>query len=154
MQTGAEGVLHRMNDAVHLLMAGAWLGGLITFLAFLDAYWKDRHHRDAVSAMTRFSFTGHFIVAAIVATGIVNIALISGHAPWPPDTPYRALLDAKIGIVALMITIAAFNRYALFPQLQRKPAALATLRRTATVEVALGTIVVALVSVFGLLNPE
>jgi copper resistance protein D len=154
MQTGAEGVLHRMNDAVHLLMAGAWLGGLIAFLAFLDAYRKDHHRGDAVSAMMRFSFTGHFIVAAIVATGIVNIALISGHPPWPPDTPYRALLDAKILIVALMITIALFNRYALVPLLQRKPAAFAALRETATAEVALGAIVVALVSVFGLLNPE
>jgi copper resistance protein D len=154
MQSGAEGVLHRMNDAVHLLMAGAWLGGLIAFLAFLDAYRKDDHRRDAVSAMMRFSFTGHFIVAAIVATGIVNIALIGGHPPWPPDTPYRALLVAKILIVALMITIAAFNRYALVPRLQRKPAALAALRHTARAEVALGAVVVALVSVFGLLNPE
>jgi putative copper resistance protein D len=132
MQTGAEGVLHRVNDAVHLLMAGAWLGGLIAFIAFLDACRKDRHRRDAVSAMMRFSFAGHFLVAAIVATGIGNIALTSGRAPWPPDTPYRAPLDAKILIVALMIAIAAFNRYALVPLLQKKPAALATLRRTAT----------------------
>jgi len=44
----------------------------------------------------RFSFWGHFVVAAIGATGIVNIALTSGHAPLPPTTPYRALLDVKI----------------------------------------------------------
>jgi copper resistance protein D len=153
MQTGAEGVLHRMNDAVHLLMAAAWLGGLIPFIAFLDACGKDDLRGDAVSAMMRFSFTGHFVVAAIVATGILNIALTSGRVPLPPDTPYRALLDAKIGIVAVMITLAAFNRYALVPLLQRRPAALAALRLTATIEVALATIVVALVSVFGLLNP-
>jgi putative copper resistance protein D len=153
MQTGAEGILHRMNDALHLLTAGAWLGGLIAFIAFLDACSKDHLRDDAVSAMMRFSFVGHFVVAAIVATGIVNIALTSGHVPLPPDTPYRALLDPKIGIVALMIMLAAFNRYALVPLLQKRPAALAALRLTATIEVALGTIVVALVSVFGLLEP-
>ena len=38
MQTGAEGVLHRMNHAVHLLTAGAWLGGLIPFAMCLRAY--------------------------------------------------------------------------------------------------------------------
>jgi copper resistance protein D len=153
MQTGVEGVLHRTNDAVHLLMAGAWLGGLIPFVVFLDACGKDHLRSDAVSAMMRFSFTGHFVVAAIVATGIVNIALTSGRAPLPPDTPYRSLLDAKIAIVALMITLAAFNRYALVPLLQRRPAALAALRLTATIEVGLGIIVVALVSIFGLLDP-
>ena len=53
-----------------------------------------------------------------------------------------------------MIMLAAFNRYVLVPLLQRKPAALSTLGLTATIEVALGTIVVALVSVFGLLDPK
>ena len=32
MQTGAEGVLHRGNHAVHLLAAGAWIGGLVPFV--------------------------------------------------------------------------------------------------------------------------
>ena len=35
MQTGAEGVLHRLNHAAHLLAAGAWLGGLVPFLLCL-----------------------------------------------------------------------------------------------------------------------
>ena len=69
-------------------------------------------------AMTRFSFCGHFIVAAIVLTGAVNIALTSGRPPIPPDTPYRALLDAKIVVVAIMILLAVFNRYVLAPRLK------------------------------------
>ena len=60
-------------------------------------------------AMMRFSFCGHFIVAAIVLTGAVNIALTSGRPPIPPNTPYRALLDAKIVIVAMMISLAALQ---------------------------------------------
>ena len=38
MQTGAEGVLHRANHAVHLMAAGAWIGGLVPFAMCLRAY--------------------------------------------------------------------------------------------------------------------
>ena len=153
MQTGAEGFLHRMNHAVHLVTAGAWIGALVPFVMCLGAYERDELRREAVIAMTRFSFWGHFIVAAIVLTGAVNIALTSGRPPIPPDTPYRALLDAKIVVVAIMISLALFNRYALVPQLKPGARALAVLRATSTAEVALGAVAVALVSVFALLDP-
>ena len=153
MQTGAEGILHRANHAAHLLTTGAWLGGLIPFVMCRDAYAANHRRADAVSAMTRFSFAGHFVVAAVVLTGIVNIALISGRTPLPPTTPYRALLDIKIGLVAVMIGLALFNRYRLTPRLGSDAAALAALRATSIAEVAFGTAVVALVSVFALLDP-
>jgi copper resistance protein D len=153
MQTGAEGVLHRANDAVHLLSAGAWIGGLVPFAMCLRAYETDELRKDAVQAMTRFSFWGQFIVAAIVLTGVVNIALTSGHPPIPPTTPYRALLVAKLFIVAVMISLALFNRLILAPRLNASATALAALRATSTAEIALGCVVVALVSVFGLLDP-
>ena len=153
MQTGAEGVLHRANDAVHLLSAGAWIGGLVPFAMCLRAYESDKLRKDAVQAMTSFSFWGQFIVAAIVVTGVVNIALTSGHPPIPPTTPYRALLVAKLAIVAVMISLALFNRFILAPRLNASATALRALRATSTAEIALGSVVVALVSVFGLLDP-
>ncbi len=153
MQTGVEGVLHRANHAVHLLGAGAWIGGLVPFALCLDAYARNTLRREAVTAMMRFSVWGHFVVAAIVATGIVNIALTSGHMPWPPTTPYRALLDIKIAVVAVMIGLAIVNRYALVPRLKASANALSALRAISLVNVALGTLVVALVSVFALLDP-
>ena len=39
--------------------------------------------------------------------------MTSGQLPIPPDTPYRALLDVKILVVAVMIAVAIVNRYAL-----------------------------------------
>jgi copper resistance protein D len=153
MQTGAEGVLHRMNHAVHLVTAGAWIGGLVPFAMCLRAYERDDLRKDAVQAMAGFSFWGQFIVAAIVLTGAVNIALTSGRAPIPPTTPYRALLTAKIIIVAIMIALAVFNRTVLAPRLKSSATALAALRLTSAAEVALGCVVVALVSVFALLDP-
>jgi putative copper resistance protein D len=153
MQTGAEGVLHRMNHAVHLLTAGAWIGGLVPFAMCLSAYRRDDLRKDAVQAMMSFSFWGQFIVAAIVLSGAVNIALTSGRAPIPPTTPYRALLVAKIIIVGIMIALAIVNRYVLAPRLKSSATALAALRLTSAAEVALGCVVIALVSVFALLDP-
>jgi putative copper resistance protein D len=153
MQAGAEGLLHRCNDALHLLAAGAWLGGLVVFVLCLAEYADAKLGAEAGKAMMRFSLFGHFVVATIVATGAVNIALISGHPPWPPTTPYRLLLDAKIAVVAIMILLAVYNRYWLVPRLKRRADALVTLSLTSTVEVALGTVVLALVSVFALLDP-
>ena len=153
MQTGAEGVLHRLNHGVHLLTTGAWVGGLVPFAMCLGAYQRADLRREAVMAMARFSFWGHFIVAAIVLTGAVNIALTSGRPPIPPDTPYRALLDAKIVVVAIMILSAVFNRYVLAPRLKLDAWALPALRLTSAAEVALGCAAVALVSVFALFDP-
>jgi copper resistance protein D len=153
MQTGAEGVLHRANHAVHLLTTGAWIGALVPFVMCLRAYERGDLQREAIMAMTRFSFWGHFIVAAIVLTGAVNIALTTGRPPIPPDTPYRALLDAKIVVVAIMILAAVFNRYVLAPRLKLDARALPALRLTSAAEVALGCAAVALVSVFALFDP-
>jgi putative copper resistance protein D len=153
MQTGAEGVLHRANHAVHLMAAGAWIGGLVPFAMCVRAYERDDLRKDAVRAMAGFSFWGQFVVAVIVLTGVVNIALTSHHPPLPPTTPYRALLTAKLIIVAIMILLALFNRFVLAPRLNASANVLTTLRATSAVEVALGCVVIALVSVFALLDP-
>jgi putative copper resistance protein D len=153
MQTGAEGALHRANHAVHLMAAGAWIGGLVPFAMCLRAYERDDLRKDAVRAMAGFSFWGQLIVAAIVLTGVVNIALTSHRAPIPPTTPYRALLAVKLVIVAIMISLALFNRFVLAPRLKVSANALRTLRATSAAEVALGCVVIALVSVFALFDP-
>ena len=104
--------------------------------------------------MARFSFWGHFIVAAIVLTGAVNIALTTGRPPIPPDTPYRALLDAKIVVVAIMISlpssIAMFSRHDLSRAVGRSRfCARPAWRRSRSAPLR-----VALVSVFALLDPS
>ena len=160
MRTGLEGLIQRANDAAHLLAAGGWLGGLVVFMLSLRVYADERLRRDAAAAMAGFSFWGQFVVAALVLTGAANVMLVSGHPPVPPRTPYRALLDAKIVLVSIMIALALINRFAIAPRLAppravtRGSRALAALRTTSLAEAALGTIVVALVSVFALLDPH
>jgi putative copper resistance protein D len=56
-------------------------------------------------------------------------------------------------IVAFMISLALFNRFVLMPRLKASLRVLAILRATCTAEIGLGSLAVALVSVFGLLDP-
>src|SRR5271165_3492417 len=63
MQTGAEGVAHRANHAVHLLTTAMWIGGLVPFAMCLEAYRDDDLRQDAARAMKGFSFWGQFVVA-------------------------------------------------------------------------------------------
>ncbi len=154
MQSGVEGALHRANHALHLLTTGAWIGGLVPFALCLNAYRCDDLRKDSVQAMAGFSFWGQINVAAIILTGVVNIALTSHHVPLPPTTPYRALLLVKLLIVAIMILLALFNRFVLAPRLKASARAFATLRATSVAEIVFGCIVVALVSVFALFDPE
>jgi len=52
-----------------------------------------------------------------------------------------------------MIGLAVVNRYILVPRLKARPDALGALRAISLANVGLGMIVVALVSVFALLDP-
>jgi putative copper resistance protein D len=153
MQTGALGGLHRLNHALHLLTAGAWLGGLPMFALCLKAYRDPALRRDAVTAMRRYSDWGQFDVALVVVTGVVNVALTSG-LPLPATTPYRILLAVKLALVAIMIVIALVNRYVVAPRLKPEGSALRILMITSLAEVALGAAVIALVSLFALLDPS
>jgi copper resistance protein D len=154
MQDGALGALHRLNHAIHLLCAGAWLGALPPLLLCLKRC-DDPHLRtEAGTALRRFSGLGHFLVALVVLTGIVNTMLTLGR--WPRDfsSLYQMLLAAKIALVAAMIALALVNRYILTPQVkERGDAALHALAINSVAEIGLGMAVLALVSVFGTLAP-
>jgi putative copper resistance protein D len=153
MQTGGLGVLHRGNDALHLLCGGAWIGGLLPFALCLFVCSRPELRDEAMSAMMRYSRYGHFFVALIILSGVTNVALTSGALPFPPSSPYRALLLAKIALVACLVALALVNRYIIVPRWGPDGKSLRALRATSIGEITLGAIVVGLVSLFGLLDP-
>jgi putative copper resistance protein D len=154
MRTGAVGLLQRGNDAAHLLLAGAWLGGLLPFILCVDRFSDPALQSQALLAARRFSAWGHFVVALILVTGVVNVALTLGVAPIPFASPYQTLLAAKIAVVAAMIATALVNRYVVVPRLADDASrATAALKVNTIAEAAMGLVVVALVSAFGLMDP-
>ncbi|MEJ0097847.1 MAG: CopD family protein [Bauldia sp.] len=113
---------------------------------------ENRH--DAGIALRRFSTTGHVVVALIVASGIVNTWLVLGRVPSDWSSPYQALLAVKIALVAVMVGLAVLNRYAFVPAMARdRSRAVRAIRWGTIAEVSLGVCVVALVAVFGMLDP-
>lgn len=154
MQDGAAGLLHRLNHAVHLLAGGVWLGALVPFLLCLPRLRDPALRCDAIRALRRFSTAGHVAVAAVLASGIGNVAWVLGR--WPTDwsSPYQALLAAKIAAVLAMAGLAVANRYVFVPRIGRPDgAAIRAIRIGAVAEILLGAAVLALVAVFGLLDP-
>ena len=152
---GIAGDTHLVSDMVHLLAAGAWLGGLPAFALLL---WQTHRRAEATwsnfatQATRRFSIVGILSVTALLASGLINSwNLLSG----PRDlvtTDYGRLVALKIGLFIAMVAIAAVNRFYLTPRLP-EPAALRGLQRNSLAEVCLGLCVLLVVGILGTLPP-
>ena len=153
MQSGGLGALHRLNDAVHILAAGAWLGGLVPLFLILAV--KEPEYRSEVDlALTRFSTAGQVIVGLVLVSGIANTALVLRKWPIDWSSPYQALLAAKIAAVGVMTGLALINRYIQLPRVHRDGShALQQISMATVAEIGLGLTAIGLVSVFGILDP-
>jgi putative copper resistance protein D len=155
MKTGLVGALHAGVDIVHVLSAGAWLGGLVGFVFVMRAVHDVAHRPHALVALSRFSTLGHVAVALVILSGVANSLLILGHLPTNLQSPYQARLLIKIGLVAIMTLAAIVNRYVFVPLLRSKRSLAETaLLAGAAAELLLGGIVIALVAAFGTMDPS
>lgn len=143
----SEWALHRWADGLHLIAAALWIGALVTFVGNALLRKAD------VQALARFARTGSVVVAVLVLTGMVNTLTIAGFPPvW--QSRWMGLLGTKIALFALMLALAAANRWRIVPALERgEVGAEARLRRSLLLEVAAGLGVVLVVAVLGVLDP-
>jgi putative copper resistance protein D len=154
MYSGWLGAAHRANDAIHVLAGGAWLGALVPLLPIITRLNQEEWRTETATALMRFSFAGHVAVTLVLITGVCNTILILGHWPTDPSSPYEAMLNIKIVLVGLMVLLASTNRYVFMPRLAARPAeTVRSVRNCTMAEIGLGLGVVALVSVFGMLDP-
>ena len=154
MLEGVKEWINRASQIIHLLAGGFWLGMLPPLLLCLGRLSDQASRVDAGTALKRFSGAGHFAVALVVATGMLNTRLVLDRWPVHFSSLYQALLAAKIMLVACMISLAIINRYLLVPRLASGEGALKKLRLSTAAEIVLGIGVIALVSVFGMLPPQ
>jgi putative copper resistance protein D len=157
---GVSAIVHVTADAVHLLAAGAWLGGLLPLgMIVVSCRRKELLDDDAVFVLWRFSGMAYLAVAALVTSGSVNGWFLIGSLSALIGTSYGELLLLKLGLLALMLCLAAANRFWLIPALAKAPTAsesglvLARLRRHILAEQILGILVVGIVSLLGTLSP-
>ena len=149
------GEVSLVSDMVHLLASSAWLGGLPAFALLL---WEARRTAEpgwsdfTIRVTHRFSVVGILSVGALLASGLINSwNLLSG----PRDlviSDYGRLVAFKIGLFAVMVAIAAVNRFYLTPRLP-DPTAQRALERSSLAEICLGLCVLLLVGILGTLPP-
>jgi putative copper resistance protein D len=152
---GAMGIgngvwVHLGNQAIHILSASVWVGGLMALLQVI------RQQPETVScALGRFSLMGMGTVLLIVATGLVNAWFLVGSAHALLHTAYGHVLMVKVSFFLGMIGLALFNRLIMMPRLARGTRTGTSLRllfRSVAVEQALAILVVASVSILGTLG--
>ena len=154
MREDTLGVLERANQALHLTAAGFWLGALAPLLLSLRRLHDPNMSSDVAAAVRRFSGLGHFAVAAVLITGLVNTGMILGRLPISLSSPYQATLAVKIVVVVFMVLLALYNRYRLVPRLgNARGRALSALSHNTMIEMLLGATVLALVSAFATFEP-
>lgn len=155
--------IHLPADILHLLAAGAWLGGLLPLVLLLVQTWRDKSSQAvdvARSATLRFSVLGMSCVGTLLVTGIVNAWFLAGSAPALLGTSYGQLLLLKIALFAVMIAVASINQGRLLPCLADLASdanlclqAVRHLARNASIEASLGIFVLAIVGIIGILPP-
>jgi copper resistance protein D len=154
MDEGIRGGLHVANHAIHVLAAAAWIGSLAPVLLCLAALRNPAQRNAAGTALRRYSIMGHIAVALVVGTGAVDMFMVLGGLPVHWSSPYQLLMTIKIALVAGMIALALINGYVLLPGIEsEKEAAIETMRRQTMAEFILAVGVLALVAVFGMLDP-
>ena len=159
---GEMGNLHLAADALHLIVAATWVGGLVPLALLLAA--GRRNQGFAWASLARratqsFSTLGIVSVGTLLVTGIVNAWILVGSIHALIVTGYGQLLVLKLVVFAIMLTLAAINRLWLTPRLGFSPdnepqlEALRQLARNSVTEIALGLTIFAIVGVLGTLHP-
>jgi putative copper resistance protein D len=159
---GQTGILHLTADILHLVAAAAWIGGLVPLVLLLGA--ARRHRAVAWASLARdvaqrFSTLGLISVGTLMVTGIINAGILVGSFRALPVTGYGQLLMLKIVVFAIMLGLAAVNRYWLTPGLTLSSTSevpiqmLRQLTRNSVAEIALGFTIFAIVGVLGTLHP-
>jgi copper resistance protein D len=152
---GAVGQFALASDALHLLAAGAWVGGLVPLAMLLDCSRRAKQPGFAGltrEAVRRFSLLGVAAVGLLLASGIVNSWYEVGTFGNLIETSYGWLVVAKFGLFAAMVAFAAVNRFHLTPRLAAKGAVL-KLERNSLAEAALGFAAVVAVGFLGSMAP-
>ena len=156
-RAGSSAALATIADISHLLAAAAWGGGLVLLALCLRA----RRRAGEVDHTASAALAGRFSALATVTVVLVGIsgATLSwievGSLDALTGTGYGRLLLVKVGVVAVIAGLGAYNHFRLVPALTRgkAQAALTQLRGTLRLEVLALALVVALTAVLVVVTP-
>src|SRR5687767_5185369 len=134
-----------VSSMVHILAAGGWGGALLLVLvagvpatASLPSLGRGQAVRGMVDAFSPMALT---FAGTLAITGVIAAVLRLGAWSALLGSDYGRLLLIKIGVVMLVLLAGAYNWLRLRPAMDADR--VGTLRRTATTELVLGFVVLA-----------
>ena len=113
---GASGGIRMAAMALHLLAAGAWLGGLPRLLAELR-----RGEADAPMLLGKFSRMAVLAVLVAIGSGLISILYVVIAAGGGLGPGYLRALGVKLALVAGLLGVAGLNRFWLTPRIVARP---------------------------------
>lgn len=161
---GLRGDIHVAADALHLVAAGAWIGGLLPLTLLLsraEGLAGAAGVRIARGIVVRFSTLGMAAVATLIMTGAVNTWILVGSVHALLESEYGQLLLLKIAIFLVLLAVAAVNRMRLTPRLKAAAdggfetgmGAMRRLKWNCVVETTLGLAILIVVGGLGAMSP-
>jgi len=147
--------------SVHMLAAGAWVGGLPPLLFALVEqrhFSPDESRAWTLDILSRYSLMAMVAVTLIVVSGITNAAFrVAGSFDKLFWTAYGDVLFAKVIAVALMLALAYFNRFIAMPRLRaaslKGDSQITRLRASVAIELVLGIAVLGVAAILGITPP-
>lgn len=151
----ALGYLHLAADALHLLGAAAWTGGLISLALVLHVLGGHPAEPELkLDVVRRFSALGMVSVATLVISGIINSWILVGSIHALLVTDYGWILMLKLAAFLVMVTLAAINRLWLTPRLATGEGEThRALTRNTVAEIALAVLIFVIVGLLGTQHP-
>jgi putative copper resistance protein D len=137
---GSVGAELIISEILHLLAAGAWLGGLLPLFITVGTLPRNA----AATACHSFTPVGLSAVLVLGGTAVVQVAEFMGGLPGLFGTGYGQIALVKLGLFVGLLALAAFNRLVLTDQLAgtAPEAARQHMRMSIATEAVLGTLVV------------
>ena len=148
--TAAPVWLAATNVALHLAGAGFWIAALQPLLASTGS----ALHRDAGRAMDQFSSRALWLVGLLLLSGLVVSWIQVRSIANLTSTDYGKRLLVKLGLVAVVLAMAAYNKFRLTPALHAdRPRAAAAMARSIRIESLMMLLIVAAAASLTLVTP-
>lgn len=139
-------------DAVHLLAAGFWLGGLVVLVPQVLEIPRDMPR--LIALLRLFSRWGVVSVAVLIVAGTLNAVAILDVQGMRWSGTYVTWLAIKIVLAAVTVALALTNRFGVLPGLERGEAeASETIPLTVLAELGAALLIVLIVGFLGLEPP-
>jgi putative copper resistance protein D len=146
---GRLGFVLTVSEALHMLAAGAWLGGLMPLALSLVLLPPVQ----AAALCHRFSAVALGAVLILMATGLVQASGFLGRLSALVNTQYGLVLSLKLLLVLCAVGLGALNRFVLIRTVASSAITRSRMRRSLAAEATFGLAIVLAAATLANLSP-